>query len=152
MPYFPVKAGQFGWWATLNESFMQTDEPEGTRQKLLAHFGDWHYPIPELIQHTELILKNSLTDRVPVRGWYKGKVVVLGDAAHPSTPNLGQGGCMAIEGAYILARCIDTYGLTPQAFARYEDLHFPRASRIVKDSLPTWPTWSVGESGGQLSA
>lgn len=131
----PIKDGQFGWWATLNEPFMQIDEPEGTKQKLLAHFGDWHYPIPELIQRTEHILKNSLTDRIPVRGWSKGMVVLLGDAAHPTTPNLGQGGCMAIEGAYILAKCIDTYGLTPLAFARYEALHFLRAKAIVEASL-----------------
>ena len=131
----PIKDGQFGWWATLNEPFMQTDEPEGTKQKLLAHFGNWHYPIPELIQRTEHILKNSLTDRVPVRGWSNGMVVLLGDAAHPTTPNLGQGGCVAIEGAYILARCIEVYGLTPGAFARYEALHFPRAKAIVEASL-----------------
>jgi len=131
----PIKDGQFGWWATLNEPFMQSDEPEGSRQRLLTHFSDWHYPIPELIRNTKHILKNSLTDRVPVRGWSKGMAVLLGDAAHPTTPNLGQGGCMAIEGAYILAKCIDTYGLTPAAFARYEKLHFPRAERIVKASL-----------------
>lgn len=46
----PIKDGRFGWWATLNETFMQTDEPTGSRQKLLAHFGDWHAPIPELIE------------------------------------------------------------------------------------------------------
>ncbi len=131
----PIKAGWFGWWATLNEPFMQTDEPAGSRQKLLAHFGTWHDPIPELIQRTEHLIKNSLTDRVPVRGWSAGMAVLLGDAAHPTTPNLGQGGCMAIEGAYLLAACINKYGLSPAAFARYETLHFPRASRIVNASL-----------------
>ncbi len=131
----PIKEGVFGWWATLNEPFMQTDEPEGTKQKLLAHFGNWHYPIPELIEQTEHFIKNSLSDRIPVRGWSKGNVVLLGDAAHPTTPNLGQGGCMAIEGAYILARCIQQYGLNQSAFSRYETLHFPRAKTIVEASL-----------------
>lgn len=131
----PIKDGVFGWWATLNEPFMQTDEPEGSKEKLLAHFGDWHYPIPQLIQQTEHFIKNSLSDRVPVRGWSKENIVLLGDAAHPTTPNLGQGGCMAIEGAYILARCIQKYGLNQSAFARYETLHFPRAKAIVDASL-----------------
>lgn len=143
----PIKDGTFGWWATLNEPFMQTDEPEGTRQKLLAHFGDWHAPIPELIQRTERIIKNSLTDRVLVGGWSKGNIVLLGDAAHPTTPNLGQGGCMAIEGAYILAKCIDRYGLSAAAFSRYERLHFPRAKTIVDASLKLG---AIGQSENRL--
>lgn len=143
----PIKEGVFGWWATLNEPFMQTDEPEGTKQKLLAHFGDWHYPIPALIEHTEHFIKNSLSDRVPVRGWSQGNVVLLGDAAHPTTPNLGQGGCMAIEGAYILARCIQKYGLNQEAFTRYEMLHFPRAKAVVDASLAIG---RIGQSKNRL--
>lgn len=143
----PIKDGVFGWWATLNEPFMQTDEPEGSKEKLLAHFGDWHYPIPQLIEQTEHFIKNSLSDRVPVRGWSKENIVLLGDAAHPTTPNLGQGGCMAIEGAYILARCIQQYGLNQSAFARYETLHFPRAKAIVEASLTIG---KIGQSENRL--
>jgi 2-polyprenyl-6-methoxyphenol hydroxylase-like FAD-dependent oxidoreductase len=131
----PIKNGVYGWWATLNEAFMKDDQPEGTKQKLHRLFGHWHHPIPELIENTGHILKNSLTDRKPVRGWTKGAVTLLGDAAHPTTPNLGQGGCMAIEGAYILARAIEKYGLSTQAFERYEALQYPRARMIVEESL-----------------
>ncbi|MBR9774136.1 FAD-dependent monooxygenase [Cyclobacterium marinum] len=53
-----------------------------------------------------------MIDREPHKGWTKGKITLLGDAAHLTTPNLGQGGCMAIEGAYILANSIQKYGLT----------------------------------------
>lgn len=130
----PVKDGVYGWWATCNEDFMQSDEPEGSKNKLLRLFGDWHDPIPELMANTEHIIKNALADREPVRGWSKGQATLLGDAAHPTTPNLGQGGCMAMEGAYTLAKAIERYGLGPQAFQRYEDLHFPRAKRIVLES------------------
>ncbi len=131
----PIKDGYYGWWAACNEDFLQSDEPENTKEKLLRLFGEWHEPIADLIQHTEVILKNSLCDRVPVKGWTKGNATLLGDAAHPTTPNLGQGGCMAMEGAYILATALNNYGITPQAFQRYEDLHYPRAKMIVKDSL-----------------
>lgn len=113
---------------------MQSDEPEGSKNKLLRLFGDWHDPIPELMANTEHIIKNALADREHVRGWSKGQATLLGDAAHPTTPNLGQGGCMAMEGAYTLAKAIERYGLGPQAFQRYEDLHFPRAKRIVLES------------------
>ena len=131
----PIKDGVYGWWATSNEKYMQDDSPEGTKEKLGRLFGDWHSPIPELIINIETILKNSLTDRKPHRGWTKGNVTLLGDAAHPTTPNLGQGGCMAVEGAYILAKSIQKYGLTDKSFERYEQLQFPRSENIVNESL-----------------
>ncbi|MDZ4743864.1 MAG: FAD-dependent monooxygenase [Verrucomicrobiota bacterium] len=131
----PIKNGVYGWWATSNENYMQDDSPEGTKGKLRRLFGDWHSPIPELIENTKTILKNSLSDRKPHRGWSKGNVTLLGDAAHPTTPNLGQGGCMAIEGAYILAKSIQKYGLSEKSFKRYEELQFPRSAHIVNESL-----------------
>ena len=131
----PIKDGVYGWWATCNEAYMQDDNPETTKEKLNRLFGDWHYPIADLINNTEHILKNSLIDRKPQKGWTKGNVTLIGDAAHPTTPNLGQGGCTAIEGAYLLAKCIDKYGLTEKAYNRYEELHFDRAKQINQESL-----------------
>lgn len=131
----PIKDGVYGWWATCNEEYMQDDNPENTKDKLNRLFGDWHSPISDLIDNTENILKNSSIDRKPHRGWTKGNVTLIGDAAHPSTPNLGQGGCMAIEGAYILAKSIQKHGLTKKAFDRYEELQYPRSENIVIESL-----------------
>lgn len=131
----PIKDGVYGWWATCNEDFMQDDSPEGTKEKLNRLFRNWHHPINELINNTEVILKNSLIDREPHKGWTKGNSTLLGDAAHPTTPNLGQGGCMAIEGAYILAKSIQKYGLTQKAYQRYEELQFPRSKTIINESL-----------------
>ncbi len=130
-----IKEGVYGWWATCNEAYMQDDKPETTKEKLNRLFGDWHYPISNLINNTEHILKNSLIDRKPRKGWTKGNVTLIGDAAHPTTPNLGQGGCVAIEGAYILAKSIQKYGLTQKAFERYEELQYPRSENIVNESL-----------------
>jgi 2-polyprenyl-6-methoxyphenol hydroxylase-like FAD-dependent oxidoreductase len=87
------------------------------------------------MHETESILKNSLSDRPITSGWTEGNVTLLGDAAHPTTPNLGQGGCMAMEGAYILAQCLHEYGLSQDAYQRYEELQFPRAKKIVNESL-----------------
>lgn len=131
----PIKDGVYGWWATYNEGFLKDDEPEGTKQKLKRLFGNWHYPIPELIENTENILKNSLSDRIPRKGWTKGNITLIGDAAHPTTPNLGQGGCMAIEGAYLLAKCINKYGLSSKAYEIYEKYQFPRSKEIINESL-----------------
>lgn len=131
----PIKDGVYGWWATCNEEFMQNDEPEGTREKLMRLFADWHHPIPMFMEKTEFIIKNSLADRIPTKGWHKNNAVLIGDAAHPTTPNLGQGGCTAIEGAYLLAKCIEKYGVNSDACNRYEELHFERAKQINQESL-----------------
>jgi len=52
------------------------------------------------------VLQHDIVDRPPVRGWGRGRVVLLGDAAHPTTPNLGQGAAMAIEDAQVLQRAL----------------------------------------------
>ena len=130
----PIQKGKCSWWATMNESFMAEDAPENTKQKLLDAFGNWHHPISELIEKTERISKHSLCDRVTVTGWTKGNCTLIGDAAHPTTPNLGQGGCLAVEGAYILGEVIRKYGITDSTFQRYETLQFERAKSVVQAS------------------
>ena len=130
----PIKDGQFGWWAAMNEPFGQSDEPEGTRSKLKQLFGDWHEPIPALFDRSEEILKNPVGDRKPTRGWSRDKAVLLGDAAHPTTPNLGQGACMAIEGAWLLAAALAKNGISDEALNRYEALHFPRTKDVNENS------------------
>lgn len=131
----PINRDQFGWWATLNETEGQDDGPDGALTKLKQHFGTWHDPIPDLFENSPEIMKNKIGDRPPIKGWHRQGVVLMGDAVHPTTPNLGQGGCMAIEGAYVLARCLDRYPDRKAAFERYEQLHAPRSSGITKQSL-----------------
>ena len=89
-------------------------------------------------------------DRPPVKGWHKGNVVLVGDAAHPTTPNLGQGACMAIEGAYLLAQCLGKYGISALALERYEASHYGRAKEVTQTSLQLgqvgqWENpWAIG--------
>lgn len=131
----PIKDGEYGWWATCNEDFREDDSPETSKEKLKRLFGDWHDPIPEMIENTSYILKNSIRDRIPKNGWFVGNVILIGDAAHPSTPNLGQGGCIAVEGAYILAKSINKYGLNKISYKRYEQIQYPRSKMVVTESL-----------------
>ena len=104
---------------------MQDNSPQAPKEKLLRFFGKWHDPIPDHIEKTDVILKNSLVDRAPTKGWIKGNATLIGDAAHPTTPNLGQGGCIAIEGAYILAKAIEKYGLTIRHSTDMRNCSFP---------------------------
>jgi 2-polyprenyl-6-methoxyphenol hydroxylase-like FAD-dependent oxidoreductase len=68
-------------------------------------FRGWHEPITDFIDATNEpeILKNKACDFVPLRSRGRGLVTLLGDAAHSCTPNLGPGGCMALEDALVLA-------------------------------------------------
>ena len=61
-------------------------------------------------------------------------MTLLGDAAHPMTPNLGQGACQAIEDAVVLARCLDEEGASAEALRRYERLRSDRVAMVVRRS------------------
>jgi 2-polyprenyl-6-methoxyphenol hydroxylase-like FAD-dependent oxidoreductase len=134
MGIVPLGAERVGWWIAHNEPADETDEPEGTRAKLLSLCGGWHPPIHALITLTDDIVKTDIYDRKPRRGWSRGRVALLGDAAHPTTPNLGQGGCMAIEDAIILARCLQTGEYLESALIRYENARFDRTRMVATES------------------
>src|SRR6185436_10008941 len=73
---------------------------------LLRLFDGWYRPAIQLIESTpsSSILKTGAFDRQPNSKWGLNRISMLGDAVHPTTPNFGQGGCMAIEDAMVLAR------------------------------------------------
>jgi 2-polyprenyl-6-methoxyphenol hydroxylase-like FAD-dependent oxidoreductase len=104
----PLPGGRLYCYATANI-------PEGTKfadehEALLERFADWHAPIPDLIRSVprEALLRNDIywLDR-PLSTYHSGRVAFLGDAAHAMTPNLGQGGCQAIEDAVVLAHQLE---------------------------------------------
>jgi 2-polyprenyl-6-methoxyphenol hydroxylase-like FAD-dependent oxidoreductase len=133
----PIGGGRVAWWATANEPENADDGAEGRKARLLRLFGDWHRPIPQLIEATpeDEILKNGTYDRPPVRRWGRGRVTLLGDAAHPTTPNFGQGGCMAIEDAAVLARCLVEMEDVPAALRAFEARRYRRTAWITRESL-----------------
>ncbi len=101
---------------------------------LLEAFDGWHRPILELIRSTEAILCNRALDLAPLSHWSRGRATLLGDAAHPCTPNLGQGCCMAIEDAMVLAKSIHGSRSISAAFGEYETRRRSRTSHIQRRS------------------
>jgi FAD-dependent urate hydroxylase len=132
----PIGRGRVCWYATRNSTPLQPDAPEGRKAEVAALFRDWHGPIPKLIEATDPtdIIKNDALDREPLSRWGDGRVTLLGDAAHPITPNVGQGACMAIEDAACLAKCLLAAPDVAQAFRAYEVLRRPRTTQIGRQA------------------
>lgn len=132
----PMGRGRVFWYATANAPEGSLGAQHEWKDELLEKFKQWQRPIPELIEATkrEAILKHEILDRQAVRRWGEGCVTLLGDAAHPTTPNLGQGACMAIEDALVLADCITQNEKTPVRLRKYESLRFKRTEFITRES------------------
>ncbi len=87
--------------------------------------------------------KWAILEREPLPRWSDGRVVLLGDAAHPMTPYMAQGAATSIEDAAVLARCLQVEGLDVDgAFRLYEERRKPRTSRI--QSISSANTWMKG--------
>lgn len=131
----PISPERTYWFATANVPASGIDAPDA-HAELLSRFSGWHAPIRALIENTPApsIVRTDIHDRPPVPHWARGRVVLLGDAAHPMTPNMGQGGGQAVEDAVVLARCLATEAALPAALARYEALRVPRANGFVTRS------------------
>ncbi|GAB2282616.1 hypothetical protein Dimus_017155 [Dionaea muscipula] len=104
-----VGGGKMQWYAFHEESPGGVDDPSGKKPRLLQIFGGWCDNVVDLILATdeEAILRRDIYDRTPKLGWGKGRVTLLGDSIHAMQPNMGQGGCMAIEDGYQLAFELD---------------------------------------------
>ena len=149
----PIGGGRVYWFATANAPAGGTDAGLET---LLARFGEWHAPIAELLRATPAaaILRTDISDRPAAPRWSAGRVTLLGDAAHPMTPDLGQGGCQAIEDAVVLAGALSEARSAGEdlaaALLRYERRRAPRANRVVDQArrFGAVGQWSAGPLRG----
>jgi 2-polyprenyl-6-methoxyphenol hydroxylase-like FAD-dependent oxidoreductase len=133
----PIGKNNFYWYATNNQPEGEILPAAERKRLLLEFFRDWHAPVPQTIEATpaEDVLHNDCYDRPPERGWSAGRVCLIGDAAHPTTPNMGQGGCLALEDAIVLTRCLQNASSPNEAFREFERQRFNRAKFINRRSL-----------------
>lgn len=129
-------SGQRVYWFAAQNAPEGAHSPDGEKAELLRIFRGWHAPIEALIEASPetAILRNDIYDRPPLRRWGENRVTLLGDAAHPMTPNLGQGACQALEDAVVLARLLRNTNDVVAALRRYETQRIPRTSVIVQQS------------------
>jgi 2-polyprenyl-6-methoxyphenol hydroxylase-like FAD-dependent oxidoreductase len=132
----PLKNGRVYWFATLNAPQNDPVTSRFSKTDMEKLFADFHFPVQPIIAGTrpEDIIKNDIIDISPIKKYAFGKVVLLGDAAHATTPNLGQGACMAIEDAVVLAHCVETSDEPEVAFVKYEERRMARTTKIVNTS------------------
>lgn len=107
-----------------------------TVEELLAEFEGWHDSIRSIIAATppELCYKWALYARDPLEHWMKGRVGLLGDAAHAMLPFMGQGAASAIEDAVVLARAFDAASSVEEALVRYQNARRDRANWVQAES------------------
>ena len=107
-----------------------------TAAQLLALFHDYHAPVPQVLAAgaNHPLLWNDILDLAPLRQFAFGRVVLTGDAAHATTPNMGQGACQAIEDALVLANCLEKYPDAEAAFKVFEQKRLARTGEIIRTS------------------
>jgi FAD-dependent urate hydroxylase len=121
--------------------FFDVPLPKGTvnnianyRNELKEHFQGWAKPVQLLIDrlNPESVARLEIHDVGPISKIVKGRVALLGDAAHATCPDLGQGGCQAIEDGWVLANYLSSTNLSvPDALRRYEIERKVRTTEIV---------------------
>lgn len=135
---FPIGPGFFSWYGT-----RMTPAGGGTgksaadwKREAQAEFKECYEPVRAVIDATPEagFSRQDIYDLKPIDLWSKGRVTLLGDAAHATTPTLGQGGCMAIEDAVVLSRVLAGAGDIPASLRSYSDQRFRRANGIVRQA------------------
>jgi salicylate hydroxylase len=127
-------------------NFEQRVDAEAYRAELLQTYAEAHPVMKALIGITDLDWRGRIADRDPIRHWHKGRVIILGDAAHAPLQSLAQGACMAIEDgvclAELIAHCGDDF---EAAFKRLEAARALRTARIVFESRYMWTMYHPSE-------
>jgi 2-polyprenyl-6-methoxyphenol hydroxylase-like FAD-dependent oxidoreductase len=124
---------QVYWFAPVTAPAGRAEQEGILSEQLTERSAGFPAPIPAIIAHTPVgeIIRTDLYDLSPLKRWWQGKVVLLGDAAHAMTPNLGQGGAQAMEDAFVLADKLASCRSLSEAFREYERLRMPRVRLVV---------------------
>ena len=133
--HVPLGPDHTYWFAT-ERAPEGSRAPGGEHRYLSGRLANWADPIPQLIAATapENLIRNDLYDRTQPEQWSRGPAVIVGDAAHPMRPHLGQGGCQGIEDAAILARCLTLAPDPATAFTRFAAFRRRRVRALVLES------------------
>lgn len=140
-----IRGAESVWWFSnvampqeLNRDELRAIPDAEWRQKLLDLHKDDPSPIPEIIRSTtDIVGKWPVYDMPPLPTWHRGPLVLVGDAAHATSPHIGQGASLALEDALVLALCVRDFPEQELALSAYERLRKERVERLVEQARRT---------------
>ncbi len=129
--------GRLSWEAIVASERGGSDPPGESKAVVLRHFKDFAAPVLKLVEATDpaAVFRTDVCDRPPDAQWGRGRVTLLGDAAHAMTFAVGQGAAQALEDTLALAAALDRAGDFPAALRAYEA---PRMKRSAKFQSLAW--------------
>lgn len=145
-----VTENQVYWFAVKNASQNGTDNILTIKAELKNYFSDFNSLVLNIIEHTnaEKIIRNDISDLKRLDKWHKDKVVLVGDAAHATTPNMGQGAGQGMEDAYYLANILAKHNQIEQALNLFEPNRREKVDYVVNNS---WIFGQMAHNGfGQI--
>jgi salicylate hydroxylase len=136
---FTLRGGQlinFVGFVPSDAEMRESCSAPGDPTTLAREFTDWDPVVQQIISNVDSTFRWGLYDREPLPRWSNGRLTLLGDAAHPMLPHMGQGANQSIEDAVALATILDgVHGADiPEALLRYESLRRDRASQVQRNS------------------
>lgn len=132
----PLAEREVYWFAVLNAEPHQEYDPREVKATVHEKAEALPDPFATLVAQTdpESILSYDYLDLPPLESWSIDRVAIMGDAAHSMTPFIGQGGCQAIEDAYVLGQVLAEHATPARAFDEYEAIRMEKANKIVEAS------------------
>ncbi|WP_213880814.1 FAD-dependent urate hydroxylase HpxO [Pseudomonas sp. dw_358] len=129
----PMGNGQFYFFFDVPLPAGSENNRELYREELRQHFDGWAAPVQRLIERLDVsnVSRVEIHDMAPIASFVRDRVVLLGDAAHPMAPDLGQGGCQAMEDAWVLAQCLN-HGELDAALVHYDEARAERTAQIMR--------------------
>jgi len=136
-----ISADEVYWYATKHQKQIQEASEPTNMDELLTLFRDYIEPVRDILENTHQsnLIENSISDLAALPTWFNDSTVLVGDAAHASTPNLGQGGAQAIEDSYALANAVSENNDLSIAFEGFVGSRSKKVNSVVKQS------WQVGQ-------
>lgn len=133
--YVPIGNNEVYWFACKNSMANNPELKAWTVEDLRSNFASFAQPISDIIDSTTTeLLWGDIYDLRPLTQFAFGKILLIGDAAHATTPNLGQGACMGIEDALMVAEFLQQDKEPDLAFKKFEKHRMPRTNFIVNTS------------------
>jgi 2-polyprenyl-6-methoxyphenol hydroxylase-like FAD-dependent oxidoreductase len=132
----PLAKSKIYWFASINSKQINIEFKNFQVKDLFNKFKTYHAPIPAILEETkdENLLWNDIIDLKPISRYAFNNILLIGDAAHATTPNLGQGACQAIEDAVVISGELSRNNDIKQAFKNFEAKRLERTHYVINTS------------------